>query len=488
MKIESIELKENTEKSFDFFDNNFNLITSNDKNSTGKSTFCRLIFYSLGYPIPSTEDIKFEKIESKLRLINDVGKKYTVIRTNHLLKLFSEDENPIHFYSLPEEHNAFLSYILGFDDFRIIKNLLGLMYIDQEKGWTLLNRGKVIGAIPFSIDELMAALNHTDCEDLFAKREFVENEIDKYKAMLNMNSIKEEYYENNNNLEIVTLGDDIKKKIASLQLLKQSILQSIKEIEKVIKQDKNFFGYIESMNLYIKTEVGSVKVTKENIENSCNIELLKAEKILLKNKVERLNKDIEKLNRELLSLYDNNLFNENNTVNVEKNINVALSNINIDIEAIKNALRNSKNELSNLKYEIKIRIRNNNRFITKMYALLFSYAQKLNIENYISSKEDYIFTNNIKGKTGALFQKLIIAFKAAAIKTIEEELGIKLILVIDSPKSKELSGENTKLIFEFLKEEFPDNQVIIASIYSEEHLFIKFDKVFVFDNKAIEKR
>lgn len=103
-------------------------------------------------------------------------------------------------------------------DSRIIKNLLGLMYIDQEKGWTLLNRGKVIGGIHFSIDELMAALNHTDCESLFEKRDLIENEISKYNAMLNMNSIKEEYYENNNNLEIVSMGEDIKKRIASLQI------------------------------------------------------------------------------------------------------------------------------------------------------------------------------------------------------------------------------------------------------------------------------
>lgn len=36
--------------------------------------------------------------------------------------------------------------------------------------------------------------------------------------MLNMNSIKEDFYENNNNLEVITLGEDIKKKIASVQL------------------------------------------------------------------------------------------------------------------------------------------------------------------------------------------------------------------------------------------------------------------------------
>ena len=169
-------------------------------------------------------------------------------------------------------------------------------------------------------------------------------------------------------------------------------------------------------------------------------------------------------------------------------INLALSNINIDIDTLKKSLQSSKNELSSTKSEIRIKIRNNNRFITKMYSLLLSYAKKLNIENYISYKEDYIFTKNLRGKTGALFQKLIIAFKAAAIKTVEEELNIKLFLVIDSPRAKELSGENTKLILKFLKEEFPDNQVIIASIYPQKELYIDFDNIMVFTNKAISKR
>lgn len=487
MIIESLKLKENTEQSFDLFSNKYNLITSNDQNSTGKSTFCRLIFYSLGYPIPPTEDIKFEKLECKITIVNDQQKKYTIIRSNHLISLYSNDIY-ISQYVLPEDHYALLACVFGIDDFQVIKNLLGLMYIDQEKGWTLLNRGKVIGKISFSIDELIAALNGTDCHELFSKQEYIEKKINKYKAMLNMNSIKEEYYENNNNLEIVTLDNDIKKRIASLQLMKQSLLTQIKDIDKVIKQDKNFFDYIEAMSLYIRTETGPIKVTKDNIENSCNVDFLIAEKMLIKNKVESLNKEIEKLNKEILELYDNNLFQENTTLNIEKNINIALSNINIDIDAIKKSLQSSKNELSSIKSEIRIKIRNNNRFITKMYSLLLSYAKKLNIENYISYKEDYIFTKNLRGKTGALFQKLIIAFKAAAIKTVEEELNIKLFLVIDSPRSKELSGENTKLILKFLKEEFPDNQVIIASIYPQKELYIDFDNIMVFTNKAISER
>ena len=43
------------------------------------------------------------------------------------------------------------------------------MYVDQDKGWTLLNRGTVIGKIKFSIEELLAGLNGIDIDDLIRK-------------------------------------------------------------------------------------------------------------------------------------------------------------------------------------------------------------------------------------------------------------------------------------------------------------------------------
>ena len=333
----------------------------------------------------------------------------------------------------------------------------------------------------------MSALKNIDCEDLFKERDAIEREIDKYNAMLNMNSIKEDYYENNNNLEVVTLGDDIKKKIASVQLAIQNIKQSIDEITKVIKQDKSFFEYIEAMSLYVKTSDGLVKVTKDNIENSCNIEYLKAEKSLLMNSLSRLEGEKAKLVREYESvIYGTNLFKENITIDTEKKINSALSSINIDVEAIKDLLKQAKKEHEGNKSQIKAKIRQGNEYISQIYELFLKFAQQLNVEESISNKIDYIFTDNLKGKTGAQFQKLIIAYKVAVIKIVEKVINTKLFLVIDSLKAKELDDKNTKQIMEFLQRELSDNQVIIASIYSQKDFFVGFDKVIIFKNKAIE--
>ena len=301
--------------------------------------------------------------------------------------------------------------------------------------------------------------------------------------------IKEEYYENNNNLEVITLGEDIKKKIASIQLAIQNIKQNIDEINKVIKQDKSFFEYIEAMSLYVKTTEGLVKVTKENIENSCNIEYLKAEKALLMNQLSRLESERAKMMREYEAVINGtNLFGENITIDTEKKINSALSSINVDVEAIRALLNQAKKEHEGIKTQIRTRIRWNNEYISKIYELFFEYARRLNVERFISDKIDYIFTDNLRGKTGALFQKLIIAYKVAAIKVVEQAINTKLFLVIDSPKAKELDDKNTKQMMEFLQSELSDNQVIVASIFSQKDFFVDFDKVITFKNRAIEPR
>lgn len=173
MVIEKLIFEELPNTASDSFSSKFNLITSNEVNSTGKSTYCRLIFYVLGYTIPLTDGISFERVDTTAYIeIN--GKKLIVKRSFKFLSVESEGGAWSNTFTLPDERISFICYILNLDNLRIANNLLGLMYIDQEKGWTLLNRGKVIGNNRFSIDELVSALKNIDCENLFKERNAIE--------------------------------------------------------------------------------------------------------------------------------------------------------------------------------------------------------------------------------------------------------------------------------------------------------------------------
>ena len=84
MLIKELLLTEFNNSAKDCFSDKFNLITSNNKNSVGKSTYCRLIFYALGYAVPSTEGINFEKVITQITITNG-NKSYDIERRNKLL-------------------------------------------------------------------------------------------------------------------------------------------------------------------------------------------------------------------------------------------------------------------------------------------------------------------------------------------------------------------------------------------------------------------
>ena len=88
------------------------------------------------------------------------------------------------------------------------------MYIDQDKGWTLLNRGTVIGKIKFSIEELLAGLNGIDIDELIEKKSSLELNKEKYLAMLNMQELSEQVYEQNGEIFISNIEKELNEKIA----------------------------------------------------------------------------------------------------------------------------------------------------------------------------------------------------------------------------------------------------------------------------------
>ena len=155
----------------------------------------------------------------------------------------------------------------------------------------------------------------------------------------------------------------------------------------------------------------------------------------------------------------------------------------IDQNMVTDLLAIAMEELRQVKRDIKDAVKKNNSYITKIYKYVCDYASRLNIEAQMVHKEDYIFTSDLKSLSGAVLQRMVFAFKLAFLKVIEEAMGTKLFMVIDSPKNKELDDDNTALIMNLIKEELCENQVFIASIYDFE-----CEKRITIDSRAIETR
>ena len=154
MKFVEITLKEGFLEKKVKFSGLVNMIYS-QTNSSGKTTFMRSILYAAGYPIPGTKGIKFEDMEFWITVEN-AGKQFKIYR--HASYLSIDDGETEQGYSLPTDFHEIQQILTGCTNIDVLDNLLGAFYMDQEKGWMLLNRGKVIGSIGFNIEALVRGL------------------------------------------------------------------------------------------------------------------------------------------------------------------------------------------------------------------------------------------------------------------------------------------------------------------------------------------
>lgn len=189
MRIKSIYISQGMFYTEKFFESGFNLIFS-EKNSTGKTTLMRCLLYGLGYAVPGTKKFKMESCNIKVVLEKDDGTILTFNRdTADSIEVV--EENAQFSYALPIQSKELYEKIFGTDNEDILNNILGAIYVDQEKGWTLLNRGKVIAGVHFNIDELIRGLSGRNCEDVILRKKKVEENIKKYKQILNIAKYRE---------------------------------------------------------------------------------------------------------------------------------------------------------------------------------------------------------------------------------------------------------------------------------------------------------
>lgn len=134
----------------------------------------RFLLYALGYKIPHTDGMNTYKFKTTLILTIN-GKQFELLRGDDIQYI----NNSPHNSDLP-----MISTILKINSLSLSNALLGCYYIDQEKGWTLFNRGLVIGKINFNIERFLLSIKNDDSyKDLIIKSENLENEKNQIKKI-----------------------------------------------------------------------------------------------------------------------------------------------------------------------------------------------------------------------------------------------------------------------------------------------------------------
>ncbi|MCG9797579.1 hypothetical protein LHK17_10275 [Staphylococcus argenteus] len=179
----------------------------------------------------------------------------------------------------------------------------------------------------------------------------------------------------------------------------------------------------------------------------------------------------------------NNLSKEYSLLNLETELqkfDSRIMNINLDFNLIEKLIKEIETKEKYKREVLRKKIIVNNNIISELYESIADYAKRLGIEQYLDLKSDFIFTNNLKRYSGAVLHKLVFAFKLSYIKSIQKYLGISLPILLDSPSGREVDKQNIEEIFKILKEDFNENQIILASIFDN----YKLDEINVIEIKS----
>lgn len=458
MIIKSLTITEGKKTKTYKFSSHANLIHSDD-NTVGKTTLLRLTLYALGYQIPNTKNIKFEKCVTQV-LLDVSGKTYHIKRENEYLLV--DDGISTKYYILPTELNQFHAIVFGTDNNDVLNNLLGTFYMDQEKGWTLLNRGKVIGSISFSIEKLILGLSKRDYQKLQFELQLLEREIKKYQQMQDIAQYQCEIYEEKGDIIHDTYDETLQRDLSVYMFDVETLRKELRQITDTIADNTSIRKFIEKMSLWVKAPDGTkIPVNMDTIVGlDDNNDFLLSRKRLLTSQIAKLEQQIEKL-RNMIYYQSQQPTTETLIEAFDKN----LSRIAIDVKAVTNILTELIERQTEVRRQLIELAKNNNDILEQMYSDISSYGAELGLTQFMSSGIGFVFTRILKELTGATLMKMVFAFKMAYIRAVDRVLNIKLPLILDSPSGKELDQHNIQKLMDIINRDFSAHQVIVASIY-----------------------
>lgn len=451
-----------------------NIIYS-QKNTTGKTTFLRAMFYALGYPVPSTKGIKFDGMEFWLAVESN-GKQYKLYRHNSYLSLDDGNENVD--YSLPSDFYEIHTLLTGCDNIDILDNLLGASYMDQEKGWTLLNRGKVVGNISFNIEALVRGLGGKECTDELLQLEAVKRQLKKYEYMHSVAEYQEAIHEAGEDIEFDAPEEVIDRRIEVLRAEREPIFDELKQIKSILRKNKVLAEYISDMKLTVQSSTGEeIPVTRETLVGfTDNNELLTARREMLAAELEDVNRKIASLEKQKGKAEQ--LFKVQTAIEA---FDSDIKKISVDAIATQRIIEQLKRERQKLQELIRSMTKQDNGVVLELHNCISAYAQELDVsETYVAPNKDYIFTNDLKSLSGTILHKIVLSFKLAYIKLIREKTGIILPIVLDSPTGREVEHSTVEKMLRIIQRDYSEHQLIVASIHDYD---LKDKKIIEFKNR-----
>lgn len=451
------------------FGSGTNLIYS-DKNSMGKTTLIRVVLWCLGFEIPSSKGIDFNYIKFSLTVQNYQDKEIVIK---------SDDDNNIILIAdgeqkrLPKDgwRSVVISVVFGIDDAVMQNNLLGAFYIDQEQGWNVANRGKVVGRNMFSIEDVLLSLSKSNAKEIDNQISRLNEEIKGYKGLLSMSQSAVELGRKENEPEMEDAAGLIRTRLYELRVRKKYCLDRLQALNSALKDTEFIKELIDGYHLSVKLDDGkSILVTSERIEGLDDHSLLiQTRRDILRHELGKYKEEEEILKRDLERIEDRE--------QRESYLHYCMT----KIRSIEIRQETVKDIVVHLRYRRRVcntQKRNlmSEDVMEKMSASMCSYLEQLVPRHIYSRLKQQILTSEFAPFSGAERSKRVLAFKMTYIKIIRDFYGVKLPIIVDSPFAKEMDMDNYNRFMKILRRDFSEHQIIIASIHEKlERPYYKID-------------
>lgn len=479
MVIESLDIHEGMfVKSFAFGDG-LTVISSNNVNNVGKTTLVRLVLYALGEEVSMTQGFDPQKLVTRLVITTDAGKRLELEREGNTITVTGDGEPQRFIPSL--EAREIKKCIYGIENGEIADNLLGAHYIDQDRGWTLLNRGKVIGDIRFSIEALLRGLSGGDYDRQLLRLRELDAEIDKYKFFVEATGYKDRMVDIPDTKEMAPDKSRDRERLTQLRIQSASLKKRIATIRRAQNGNKRFVDYIVDMGLRVRTDDGEVAITPDNLLYfTDNDRYLNGEVLELTTEKKRVDERIEELEARLQE-DEGALFPVPRVDTREFDRQIA--GMKLDLPAYEAILKSLRDEKAAIKRAMKQPFAVGNELFDSITTTIDDYCAELGIEEYFRKDSKGLLTKTLKRKSGTNYHLLVFAFRLAYADAVRRICNVRLPLIIDSIRGREVSRENFEKCVALLEEHFSDYQIIIASISAEG---ISSDRTIVLTSKVME--
>lgn len=466
MKIKKIYLHEGLFNRNIPFENQFNLVHS-ERNSKGKTTLLRYLLYALGFSIPNTKNMKFKNDSVEVEIETDKSETFILKRAG-LNAVQLEKDGDEQTFVLPDQLKELHRIVFGVDNNEILDNLLGSFYVDQEKGWTLLNRGVVIGSIRFNIEDFISGFTNSNDRELKKQEKILASQLGKYRQMFNIAQYKEQISFSQGHLITENYDDFVDGELNSLLIEQKEKRDELQRIDQVLSENKRLKQFISKMHLLISTPSGNIEVTDDKIVGlNDSVDYLVAKRKFASAAYKKVTKKIEDIQKEKAKDNERQTFLD--VANLAVEFDKRISKLPLNAVAIKNKISELEKELKKVR-QSRSNTANNSSVALSISADVVRYMTDLEVNSSGKKGKISIFTSNLRELSGAVLHKTVFAFKLAYINAIRENFNVLLPIILDSPSGKEVDRENIHAMMQILKRDFADHQVIIASIFEYEDL------------------